>query len=203
MRPLPHFTDNPPMTKGELRSLMLGRLRGLDPAAIAEASARIARRLAGTPAWIGSPFVLAFLSLRHEVDTRPILEAARAAGKTAAVPAILNDELSFRLLGGSEQDLPKGVLGLRMPDPSWPEIDPGNEGEILVVLPGLAFDRKRNRLGRGKGYYDRFLLKARRQWPGRVRAVAVCFALQIVEEVPVGPHDIPADAVVTEGEIIG
>ncbi len=203
LAPPPRFANNPPMTKAELRTLMLGRLKGLDPAAVGDASIRISRRLAGTEAWQRSPFILAFLSLRHEVDTRPILEAARAAGKTAAVPAINNDELSFRLLDGGEQDLPTGVLGLRMPDPSWPEIDPGREGGILVVLPGLAFDRRKNRLGRGKGYYDRFLQRARRQWPGRVQAVAVCFSLQIVGEVPVSPHDISADAVVTEEEVIG
>jgi 5-formyltetrahydrofolate cyclo-ligase len=197
------FPDNSPMTKSGLRKIMLDALSKLDAHGVEERSAEISRRIQQTAEWRQSACVFTFLSLRHEVDTRPIILAAWEAGKRAAVPAIVNGELSFRLLGQGFETLPTGALGLRVPDPSWPEVGPGPEDGILVVVPGLAFDKDRARLGRGKGYYDRFLLRARRDWPGRTHAFAVCFSLQIVDAVPAGPGDQKVDAIVTERGVIG
>ena len=79
--------------------------------------------------------------------------------------------------------------------------DPGGKG-VLVVAPGLAFDRGCNRLGRGGGYYDRFLRESRRDPSLGLMAIGVCFAEQIVERVPCDQADQPVDALVTDTEII-
>jgi 5-formyltetrahydrofolate cyclo-ligase len=68
-------------------------------------------------------------------------------------------------------------------------------------VPGLAFDRAGNRLGRGKGYYDRFLVRARRGGPG-LAAIGVCLAGQLVAEVPHSALDQRVDGVVTDAETL-
>ena len=65
-----------------------------------------------------------------------------------------------------------------------------------IVVPGVAFDRRMNRLGRGKGYYDRLL----RQTPAR--KIGICYGLQLVDEIPAEPHDIQMDLIITENDII-
>ena len=61
----------------------------------------------------------------------------------------------------------------------------------LIIVPGVAFDRHGNRCGRGKGFYDRFLAKT------QATTIAVCFDCQLVDELPVEPHDVPAHYVVS------
>ncbi len=80
-------------------------------------------------------------------------------------------------------------------------MDPSRAARPLVAAPGLAFDRDGNRLGRGKGYYDRFLLDARRVSPA-IAVIAVCFSFQLVEAVPHGPSDQRVDGIVTDTETI-
>jgi 5-formyltetrahydrofolate cyclo-ligase len=76
----------------------------------------------------------------------------------------------------------------------------------LVVMPGLAFDRAGRRLGRGGGYYDKFLHSARaraaqRRWPPPL-LVALSFRSQLVDQVPVEAHDVGVDAIITPDEVI-
>ena len=82
-------------------------------------------------------------------------------------------------------------------------MEPTDDGTVIpdddidmIVVPGIAFDRNRNRLGRGKGYYDRLLsdLKA--------SAVGLCFDFQLKDQIPVEPFDKKVDLVITEKEII-
>ena len=88
-----------------------------------------------------------------------------------------------------------------MPDPSWPVLDLARAGKMLVAAPGLAFDRSGNRLGRGKGYYDRFLSRARAAGAPLV-VIAVCFSEQVVDAVPHAETDQPVDGVVTDTETL-
>ena len=83
----------------------------------------------------------------------------------------------------------------------WPVLDLAGAGKVLVAAPGLAFDRSGNRLGRGKGYYDRFLTRARAAG-ARLVVIAVCFSGQLVGEVPHAHDDQPVDGVVTDTETL-
>ena len=130
--------------------------------------------------------------LPGEPDLRPLLEALDAGGRRIALPLVATPDapLLFRAWCPGET-LVAGLLGTLHPA-RGPEVDPD-----LLLVPTVAFDRARRRLGRGGGFYDR-TLAAR---PG-VRAIGFAHAAREVAQVPAGPHDVPLDAVVTEYEVI-
>ena len=90
-------------------------------------------------------------------------------------------------------------FGIREPPPESPvlRLDEISDCSVMVIVPGVAFDRGKSRLGRGGGYYDRFL--RRLESKSRVQyLLGVCFYEQLVPEVPWGSHDIPVNGVVTD-----
>jgi 5-formyltetrahydrofolate cyclo-ligase len=138
-----------------------------------------------------------FLSLPHEVDTAEAILHAWQLGKTVAVPKVSWEQRHMIPveITSLETGLSTGDSGLRNPVAGVPvpfeEID-------LVVTPGLGFDRKGNRLGRGGSYYDRFFANA------ELKAIRCGLALaeQLVDVVPVVEHDKPVDLLVTDKEIV-
>ena len=190
------------MTKAELRRSMKGALAGIGSELIAEASAAVTRRLSASEPWKGSRLLLCFLSMPGELDTAPLIAAARADGKTVAVPRIEGSSISFRLLGRDPCDLPRDRWGIPVPDPSWPAVELSAGAPVLVVTPGLAFDRLGNRLGRGGGYYDAFLREARSDKALPLAAIGVCLSVQLVAEAPHDERDQRVDGVATDEELI-
>jgi 5-formyltetrahydrofolate cyclo-ligase len=198
------------MTKAEARRLMKEMLGKLDPGSIPGRSALIARRLANTAPWKESEAILVFLSLPGEVDTRPIIKSAREAGKMAAAPRVVGENLVFHLLPADDREMETGSFGIREPESSSPPFlmhpPSGHSPKTLIVVPGFAFDRQGNRLGRGKGFYDRFLREARTQAARNNAppppAIAVCLSEQLLDEVPHGALDQPVDGIITDREMI-
>jgi len=190
------------MTKREMRARMKGVLRGIAAPDLAERSGAIAERLAGAEAWAEANTILCFLSMPGEVETAGIIDAARAARKPVGVPRIEGAAIGFRVLPSVSAPLPRDNWGIPEPDPSWPEVDLARAGKVLVVTPGLAFDRQGRRLGRGGGYYDGFLRGVRRNPSLSVRAFGICLSEQVVPEVPTGGHDETLDGIVTDKELI-
>jgi 5-formyltetrahydrofolate cyclo-ligase len=140
-----------------------------------------------------------YLDFLSEVRTRWFLPTAWGEGKHVVVPYCENGELElFRLDHVGE--LAPGTIGVLEPRR---ELRGHAERKIdrsaidLIVIPGLAFDRRGGRLGYGKGYYDRFLAHLH----GSATRLAVCFECQLVAEVPVLPHDIRVHMIVTENAI--
>ncbi|MBX5477326.1 MAG: 5-formyltetrahydrofolate cyclo-ligase [Clostridia bacterium] len=163
-------------------------------------SRAIARRVAGLPAFVAACNVLVYLDRPPEVETRPLIEIARTQGKRVAAPrtdaaaGLLKPHwIAFDARG--EPITVTGPFSIREPDPAVSAEAPSDALD-LVVVPGLAFDRAGNRLGYGKGYYDRFLAA----YPAGRRpvTVALAFAGQVFDRVPAHPWDIPMDWVVTE-----
>ncbi|HEY0292918.1 MAG TPA: 5-formyltetrahydrofolate cyclo-ligase [Hansschlegelia sp.] len=154
-------------------------------AAIADAAADIAARAPGA-------VVSAFISIRGEIDTAPLLRRLGAAGVRLCLPVIVAkaEPLVFRGWRPGEP-LEEKRFGLLEPPPSAPELIP----DILFV-PLAAFDRRGFRLGYGGGFYDRTLEKLRATAPAR--AIGLAFALQEVDEVPTDAFDQPLDGVLTE-----
>ncbi len=181
---------------------MKGTLAAIEPAALAEGSAAVARRLAASEPWNRCRIVLCFLSMPGELDTAPLIAAARADGKTVAVPRIEGASIEFRLLGGDPSALPRDRWGIPVPDPAWPAADLRSGSPVLVVTPGLAFDRLGNRLGRGGGYYDGFLREARGDEALPLTAIGVCLSAQLVAEAPHDARDQRVDGVATDEELI-
>lgn len=160
---------------------MLEALRALSDTERAEKSAAIAAHLRN----VGG-IVFGFAPMRLEPDWT----TAIAANWTLALPRIAGDRLEFHRVNDLAT-LAKGRMGTCEPLLS-DEIPPTRVDVILT--PGLAFDLTGARLGRGGGFYDRLLAVAAR----RARRIAVCFACQIADRIPVEPHDARVDAIVTE-----
>ena len=153
----------------------------------AERSGDIIRQLSVWPVWKTSDRICAFCGDKSEpqaLDPWP-------EDKRIALPRVSGDTLEMHWIFGADELVP-GHFGIYEPHPNSPSA--GN-GFDLILVPGLAFDTGGGRLGRGKGYYDRFLAGA------RGFCVGLCFDDQIVERVPMESHDQRMDFVVTPSAI--
>ena len=179
-------------------------LQQMTPENIREKSYFISERLFQTSWWREAHSILAFCSMAEEVDTSSIIQTALNDMKQIGVPRIVEDELVFHCIRTLEEKFSVNEFGIKEPEPSWPilNIAEMNSQNCLILVPGLAFDRKKNRLGRGKGFYDRFLAQVRSCRSVKSVAVGMCFSEQLLENVPVSEHDQSVDGVITEIERI-
>ncbi|MBE3589352.1 MAG: 5-formyltetrahydrofolate cyclo-ligase [Firmicutes bacterium] len=186
--------------RARLRAAARAYRASLAPEERARRSCVIAAHAAALPEFVAARSVMVYLDRPPEVETRPLWERARAAGKRLAAPRVEPDGgrmrpywLAFDARG--EPVTVTGTFSIREPDPSVSEEAPP-EALDLILVPGLAFDPRGHRLGYGKGYYDRFLSAYP---PGRRPAtVALAFSGQVFERVPAHPWDVPVDWLVTE-----
>lgn len=182
--------------KKETRKRVLAKRLGLTDAEAAEKSAAICAKL--TPFWDREDVktIMVYMPFRKEVDLKPLIEAAWAKGKWIAAP-ICGEQCSMlpALITDFEKDLEPGSWNILEPKEGLQSVQP--EDLDLVIVPGVAFDKRGNRLGYGAGYYDRFLPRLR---PG-VPFISVCFELQIEDNVYPDSHDIPMRRVITEKHI--
>ena len=130
-------------------------------------------------------------ALSDEVDTRPLIRQW-GMHKRVILPVVKGNDLELRLYTG-ENNLEIGAFHISEPI-GEPFID--YTGIDLVIVPGIAFDRQGNRLGRGGGYYDRLLS----QLPPNVYKIGICFPYQLVDTVPTEPFDIRMDEIITSPE---
>lgn len=146
-------------------------------------SGSIVRRLEDTEVFKAAQTVLLFHSLPDEPWTHGLVARA-AKGKRVVLPVVVDDaNLALRVYRG-DADLRRGAFNIL--EPCGPEFtDLAAIG--LAVIPGVAFDPLGNRLGRGKGYYDRLLQRLK---PYGIPTLGVCFDFQKVDRVPAMPHDM-------------
>jgi 5-formyltetrahydrofolate cyclo-ligase len=191
------------MTKEELRKTMKALLTALPAGQFADEGERAARRLAGNGVWKDSRRVLLFCSMRGEISTRPLIERAFHDGKEMYFPKTESGIMRFYRIISPDGPWVAGAFGIREPadgsklfraEDAAPDVP-------LIVTPGLAFDRKGGRLGRGGGYYDKFFaaLDASR---AVYRAAAFCLACQIIREVPTESLDKKVNALCTAKEFL-
>ena len=185
------------MNKTDLRQQLQKCLLKIDTEQRSEKSKKACRNLISTPQFQDASFIMIFLSLTHEIDTSDAILCAWQLDKTVVVPKISWEQRHMIPVRISSLDtsFSTEVGGLRNPTAGTPipfeEVD-------LVVTPGLAFDRKGNRLGRGGGYYDRFLAHEKMN----AQRCGFAFGEQMTESVPTTEHDEAMDFLVTDEEII-
>ncbi len=157
------------------------------------AAAEIARGQIGAAS--GS-VVSGFFPIRSEIDPRPLLDFLRQGGARLCLPVVVDKEtIVFRELLREGELIDTG-FGTRGPSPKAAELDPD-----IVVMPLAAFDRRGGRIGYGAGYYDRAIAKLRAKGK-KPQLIGFAFSCQEAEAVPLEPHDVSLEAVVTEREFI-
>ncbi len=178
-------------TKAVMRARLRAELKTHSSTLTALASVDLCARLNAFSAWQSARTVLLFFPVASEPDISPLLADALAASKLLALPrfnAATNGYEAVHVFDLA-RELVVGPFQVREPAAACPMV-PLNRLDLALV-PGLGFDARGHRLGRGKGHYDRLLAG----FTGM--KIGVAFDFQIVAEVPREPHDIALDAVVT------
>ncbi len=159
-------------------------------------SRKIQDRLMALKAFKAAKTVLFYIDMRSEVRTRISLVSTLASKKTTVVPFCLDGRLElFHLEHAGELAIGSyGALEPRVGLRDGPDKIIAVDAIDLAVVPGVAFDPQGNRLGHGKGYYDRLLQK----FADKVTTVGLAFECQIIPEIPQNEHDMPVDIVITE-----
>lgn len=187
------------ITKQSLRQKMR-RLRScLDEDKRKSVSERVCRRVMELEAWRETRLVALYAPVRKEVDVDELARAALRSGKRLATPRCLDEPgamMFVEVTGWLDESWREGLFGVLEPPPEAPPISPS---EIdLCVVPGLAFDHDRNRLGMGGGYYDRYLPLLRPE----STSIGLCYTFQLVDHTPTDSWDRPMDMVAYETGII-
>ncbi len=175
--------------KAALRAAARAARRQLRPGERAEASEALVDRLLPLPELSVARAVLLYAALDEEVDLAGAVGPLQARGLRICFPRVDGQRL-LAVEAADPRTLQAGFRGIH--EPSGPAIHPSAIG--VVVLPGVAFDPHGGRLGRGGGHYDRLLSEL----PDGAHRVGVCFACQVVPDVPREAHDQVVDVVVSD-----
>lgn len=163
-----------------------------------KADEEIWRKVVSLPEYTASGRVFAYASFGSEIDTGRFLRRCLADGKELYLPRVTGKEMVFRRVRDLGVLVP-GVFGIPEPDESCEAADlyAGTAAEKFVLMPGLAFDRERRRLGYGGGYYDRTFADCTDFF-----FCAAAYQIQIVGQVPAEEWDLKASVILTENETI-
>jgi 5-formyltetrahydrofolate cyclo-ligase len=181
-------------SKRALRTRVRALRDAIPPGDRARWSLDLARSVLALPEVAAASTAMGFASFGTEVDTRPIVAGLVERGIRFALPRVEGDGL-VPVAFAPGDPLVEAAFG--MPEPAGEEVIDPREIDVAVT-PGLAFDRAGHRVGYGGGFYDRFFASARPD----LAKIAVCFSVQLVDEVPHGAFDVPVDVIVTEREVV-
>lgn len=189
-----------PPSKESLRAELRQALRAVPADRRHTESRAVCERLAASPRVSAARRLLVYLAMPNEVDLDPFITARLAANIAIGAPRVDWDQAQMTV--GALTNLANGVAhgrhGVREPAPG-PAIP--LDSFDLAIIPGLAFDPVGARLGRGGGFYDRFLAGLRRV--STVPVLGVAFDEQIVPRVPMEGHDVAVDAIATPTRWLG
>jgi len=178
------------MDKSELRKEIRHRKRQFTQAQLGELSLSAISLLHNHPKVKAAHTLLLYHSLPDEVNTHEWLDELVAAGKQVLLPVVIDGENMILREYTGKHDLAEGSfhilepIGKLFPESRYQEIE-------VAIIPGMSFDKEGHRLGRGKGYYDRFLSKS-----ATLYKIGVCFGFQKESTIPSESHDIVMDEVI-------
>lgn len=182
-------TRNPnPLDKKSIRKAVLTQRDSLTPQEQQRGEVLITERLLGHQWYYASEVILAYAAFGSELSLDMLIEEALKAGKLVYLPRIIGEEMHFLRIA-SLKDLQPGYKGIREPEITAQKYEYTEEQaeRTLILMPGVAFDVHRNRIGYGKGFYDRFLSDK----PAlQLRSIGVAHQCQVLEQVPSVEGDI-------------
>lgn len=180
--------------KAALRKQILAARDALPAARRQQSSAQVTGQLFSLDAYRDARCVLAYMSFGSEFDTLPLVTAVLAAGKTLCLPRVdrATRTLALHYVTDLGADVREGAWGIREPHPHCPA--PELATIDFVLLPGVAFTPRCERLGYGGGFYDRLIPR----FASRPPLVAAAFAAQLCDSIPLEETDQRVDIVITE-----
>lgn len=171
--------------KRELRKEMKQRKAAMTAEQKSAESATVWQHIESMTCFADAQHILLYHSLPDELITHETIERWNSLGKTIYLPVVVGDDLVVRRY--HPNDMQQGEFNIM--EPVGDDID--TELLQLIIVPGVAFDSNGNRLGRGKGYYDRLLSRT------SATCIGVCYECQLVDKIPTEPHDHIMQYVVT------
>ena len=180
------------MNKSELRAYIRKLKKHYSKVELQRKSIQVIKRIESTNAFESAEIIMCYWSMADEVDTHSFIEKWYLQ-KILLLPVIEKEHLIIKQFHG---------LKSMKPDPKFGILEPMGDKFIetdqidLIIIPGIAFDKNKNRMGRGKAYYDKLLTNLKCPKAG------VCFDFQYFDNVPINRYDIAMDMVVTESFII-
>lgn len=157
-------------------------------------SAAIAKKLFRCPVFKKASRVMFYAAFKNEVETSMMINRALDEKKEVFVPRVEGSEiLAVKISCCGE--LSRGNFGIKEPSGAAKPLHASDLKFDAIIIPGIAFDFACNRLGFGKGYYDRFLVRA------AGFKIGLAYSFQIMEKLPVSKNDIKTDMVITEEKI--
>ena len=187
------MNENAGAIKKEIRKKILGQRKELETEFIREASAHICQSIQELDLYKKAEDICLYMPIRNEVELDVLREFSWADGKRTWLPKVRDEQMDFCLFG-PQSSLREGAYGILEPEESEVLVP---RDTTLVIMPGAVFSEARDRIGYGGGYYDRYLSEH-----VLCHTLAVCYELQIVEDLPTEEHDIRPDAVISERRIL-
>lgn len=208
--------------KKAIRAEVSAKKKALSMEEVERMSMELKEQFCQLEAYREAECIYAYMSYNEEVRTMPIIEQAWADGKRVAVPKTyasgakknskgeaIPDFMEFIYIR-SMDDCTKGYMGIPEPKDAICGIDEvgdldlskaqiAEEKKVLLLMPGLAFDRSGNRIGYGGGFYDKYLHSHREV---AFTLVALCFDFQMYDTVPTKAHDEKMDLIIAPGEVV-
>jgi 5-formyltetrahydrofolate cyclo-ligase len=177
------------MDKADVRKRMRELKRAVPPEEKLRRSEAILRQLEQLPEWDAARVVLLYWSMADEVQTHDFVNRWYK-DKVLLLPCVDGDDLVLRQYTGPECLVAGEQFGIGEPTgPIWTDLD----AIQIIIVPGVAFDRSGNRMGRGRGFYDRML----KSTVGALK-IGIAYDFQMLDEIPVEPHDVKMDRIITE-----
>ena len=178
--------------KKALRSKIIAARRKLTDNYRQRASNRMMTVFCALPDFKEPRKVLCYASMADEVQIRPLMEKWLSLGVTVALPHITGKGQMEAVSFTDFDSLVEGEYGILTPDLEKGEIIPPDELDLIIV-PGIAFDTRGERLGKGGGFYDAYLARAT-----KAKRIALAFSCQLVAKIPMEAHDVLVHKIITE-----
>lgn len=182
------------ITKNEARDKVKKFRSELAPGRADSKTKSVTEKLYGLPEFHNENILYLYKSVNNEIETEKMIQDGLRLGKTVAIPRVCGKNIAFYRIT-YEEDLDYGYMGI--PEPAADPYRLVDVDEGIIIVPGLAFDLKKNRTGYGGGYYDRFL----KTHPNLLK-IGVAYDEQIYDELQTEDFDITMDMIITDKRII-